>query len=1030
MKHVKELLAALVIALVLPAAASAGLAPHDATNDVVCESCHTSHESLGSNGYDNMCLSCHKTGSASNARKFPFAPGDAANPFRTYTSSPPPGLAQTSHTWVGRDRLTKAGSLAPKSTALLKSNIAGFLTCVKCHNIHAPRSSATNSAPFLRMLNNKDQMCLDCHRPRNTKDHRAGTHPVLVSYTGSAIVRAKPAQFNVPPVNANPANPTSEVKFVANTVSCSTCHRVHYADSNSATFDSRTSVLLPAAQGKGGHLLRSDFRGATSAAVNICSSCHKKPNHNKNGQDVQCNDCHSGHVDTYDGSVPNVFVVRRFMNISTPAGAVRNAPAFYQSTSSKNWSSSNPAKPGVCESCHVVPTGGVYPPEHSVKDNGKLCMSCHTHDSVAGAFSADCNLCHGYPPKQDTPLGPNGYAVSGAADYSTSGKYKNEAGTPHKTHAGGGSDYSYGCGQCHKGNSHNSGSTFQDLFIDKTGIVAATAGAVPAYNGAGNGTCSSVYCHSNGAPRNASLTPVLGPPGTAIPSWNGGNATLNSCSACHSALPATNAHTRHVSGKGYNCGVCHAATVDPDDFSTIANLANHADGVKTVSFNPATLANGSTWNNAAATCTSACHTDGRGGAPVTVPKWVDATTGACGACHRATGGTPINTYAHTPHLSGAYGPAMGTAVTDCQECHIYTTETAATHPNGTINLSGTACTTCHPNGLGGKTWTSGGRLDCTTCHAATPSVISATSAPYKSLFSSKGHGQGFTNYSSSRSCESCHDRNSAHISGALGDSMRLTLANDNNQCASCHNNATKVPTLAKRNIATHPLAAEYHTGTATASCKACHDVHGTNNRAMIKGIINGFAVTFTNTSTGFINTTTNRGLCQVCHTQTNHFRAGVAEASHPTKNCLQCHVHKDSIAFKPNGSCDACHGYPPVANMTGFGVQGSYTGAKLQDYANGGGPHTKPGHIKPTARPIEGWENCKACHSGGSLTPATHTMTTIPAPQNKITIQIDPALVFTSTHNATYSGPLNNSNTTGSCSNVACHFKPTPVWAP
>jgi hypothetical protein len=57
--------------------------------------------------------------------------------------------------------------------------------------------------------------------------------------------------------------------------------------------------------------------------------------------------------------------------------------------------------------------------------------------------------------------------------------------------------------------------------------------------------------------------------------------------------------------------------------------------------------------------------------------------------------------------------------------------------------------------------------------------------------------------------------------------------------------------------------------------------------------------------------------------------------------------------------------------------------------------------------------------------------------QRDITIDVDDAYKFnagTPLDRTQYSGPLNGTSTTGntagSCSNVSCHFKPTPLWAP
>lgn len=61
------------------------------------------------------------------------------------------------------------------------------------------------------------------------------------------------------------------------------------------------------------------------------------------------------------------------------------------------------------------------------------------------------------------------------------------------------------------------------------------------------------------------------------------------------------------------------------------------------------------------------------------------------------------------------------------------------------------------------------------------------------------------------------------------------------------------------------------------------------------------------------------GVCEVCHTQTTHFRnnGGGSDPKHtnigtgiPGTNCISCHTHPEG--FK--ASCNACHGYPPIVN--------------------------------------------------------------------------------------------------------------------
>ncbi|QWV96436.1 cytochrome C [Geomonas nitrogeniifigens] len=379
---------------------------------------------------------------------------------------------------------------------------------------------------------------------------------------------------------------------------------------------------------------------------------------------------------------------------------------------------------------------------------------------------------------------------------------------------------------------------------------------------------------------------------------------------------------------------------------------------------------------------------------------------SCTTCHggSAASAKPMATGGHSAHVTLAYGPGnyFGNGVTACQNCHSFD---PATHLNGSVDLvngAGSACVGCHPGGL--PSW-SVGRLSCTSCHAAQPSVLpNGVAAPYQANFDSTGHGR----YASSSRCTDCHDQNSRHISGALGSYTRLSVSG-NALCASCHNDAALVRP-AFLNMSSHFTAKG---SGQTMGCVACHDTHGSANRSMIRSMINGVAITFTNSTTGLVDLGTNLGLCQVCHTVTAHFRNGVPETGHPTTGCLNCHRHNAAGgAFKPFGTCDACHGYPPVPKRAGlrFGTMNNWSGARFESYSGGGGAHLS--HVAKTAKASEGWNNCTPCHSGGA---ASHLMVLpINDHQSNVTVAVDTQYSFTAG-----SVPLYDSGK--SCSNVSCH---------
>jgi trimeric autotransporter adhesin len=398
---------------------------------------------------------------------------------------------------------------------------------------------------------------------------------------------------------------------------------------------------------------------------------------------------------------------------------------------------------------------------------------------------------------------------------------------------------------------------------------------------------------------------------------------------------------------------------------------------------------------------------------------------SCTICHGGTAAsTPaMSTNAHGAHITGSYGPGsyLGSGVSACQSCHNYAT---ATHSNGSVDLAAGSCAGCHPGSV--PSWSSTTRLECTSCHAAVASVLpNGVAAPYKKDFVTKGHGR----YTPSNRCTDCHDPDSRHISGSLNSYTRLRLMNDNRLCAACHNNTT--------------VRAEYrymssHTTTGSGSaCLDCHDPHGSANSSMIRSSINGFAISYTGGAT-LVNLSSNRGLCQVCHTKTAHFRAGVAESNHPTSGCLGCHNHNaEGGAFRPaGGSCDSCHGYPPAPKSQGglFGGQSNWANARFEDYSGGGGAHLIAAHISPYAVPSEAWSNCTICHNGGRTGSAPyHKMTTPLRDQiQNVTVEVDPGFRFSPGFTVYTGARLVSSpkvNATGSCFNISCHMSPSPRWS-
>lgn len=1052
-----------VLVLLVPCLAFALPGPHDPTSGkgYSCNSCHTYGSSVGNTDArfaSNLCFRCH-----GNVETYPEMPSSRFLTEDFATLYVPTTVTQTtktrsSHKWFGTDVNPGAGAQAPVDTAInglnKRASFLGNLFCARCHNVHGTSGVQSNSKPYLRYPNDKDQMCLNCHRSRNTKDHKLGTHPVNISYT-SASAKAKIADGTLlaTPVVTPTTTPgqVSQVKLINGMVVCSTCHGVHNTDSRSSTFDPFSSThTFGQLSSSAGYLLRVDAYGKTVNDVNICTNCHaKKKNHNLGGKNgtkpVQCNDCHSGHVEYDPAAVgaettPNSNLVRRYLQYSTIGRPSKRI--FYRYTGSLR-EFTNASGKGVCQGCHYLPNaggddhfagGGTFP--NIPSPDRKNCTSCHQHAASTGAFSysagSNClSACHGWPPVNNNTSGA-GSRTSGYVGY-------DESKTPHGAHAAGGTSYyNFDCYQCHKGSAmpqspSSTQSYYREVFLNTTGAgvwPGTTATYTPTYNLLPS-TCNNVYCHSRGngtwkAGQNAvqwgeNITTIIGQPGATR------------CNTCHDTAMATGSHTKHLASMsaGYGCVNCHATTVDNNTTlraSALQQIGSHVNGVKNVEFNDVSPAVGTTC------ATIACHSNGKGAAPREIPVWGTATTGQCGDCHmtRAFGNISSGRHKVTAHISTADD-------TQCNRCHTYTGETAAPHVNGTINVdytvAGCAANSCHGN-ITPPTWTVAltGIDVCTKCHgkATVSGGINATNrylvAPQYSSATEKGqvsadakigahkthlkYLNNFSNYSTvDYRCQSCHGTPAlpalgTHANGSSSPvgSFRYLATRFNNMtgqryvgttCSNtyCHNPARIGGTLA--NVGSNPSPSwndpTYldNNGKNQANCGKCHKVPGDSG--------------FSKQSAHGANTTNTGYSCVGCHGH-NGDTAGT-----PGRR------HMDGV-FYANGACDSCHGYPPMTATQFAAKGGTFVNGKVEDYAGGGGYHIL--HLATNITAANDFAPCLPCHPSGY-----HQLGVV-TDRSFISVNdaADTGYRFDSTRSKRYN------KTTWSCSNVSCHFMPTPAW--
>jgi predicted CxxxxCH...CXXCH cytochrome family protein len=668
-----------------------------------------------------------------------------------------------------------------------------------------------------------------------------------------------------------------------------------------------------------------------------CNSCHGYPpaiiKHNgaAHPNNTNCSTCHN--------TDPSVHI-NGIVDVSTNCNACHGNPPDYANGTPKANSHGSPSHKVACNICHAGTTttgttisnttlhmNGTYDLlagsgvsfTYVYGANGGTCsnISCHGNTAATWGSAAACNVCHGNPP-------PN-----------MAGNYTgvDEATSPHMKHAGSGSNYSFACSECHKGNSHATG-TFQDVFIDKNGILAGTNAT---YNNATR-TCSAFYCHSDGTSVVTGLSenPSVG--------WG---ANKLSCSGCHGYPPnyastpqKTNSHSKH----NFNCGICHTGTTV--DGLTIANKSLHVNKAYDVSPGQGfsfTYLGGGNCNNIS------CHANNSA-------TWGGPTVGGCSTCH---GYPPPNTAVGYSAVTESTSPHMKHAGNgsnynfSCSECH-----KGNTHGNGTFqdvfkNTSGViagsaakytasskTCSAlfCHSDGTSlsneqpitaGVVWGSN-KLACDGCHGFPPNYEGGT-------VKANNHGNH-----SDYGCSTCHagttlddstiNNKALHANGAYNltpgneEIFNYTYAKDGGTCTniSCHQGAnatwgrninhtiTTDPEIRIENsiILTDSAASDHSDNVwVSTNCELCHSsniIAQHNNDCAVCHM----RVTPTEShGQGLVDNWTNAldgwdGTCQACHVKKGH------RPDHSSKidisDCTQCHTGNTPDPNNAN-NCISCH---------------------------------------------------------------------------------------------------------------------------
>ena len=125
------------------------------------------------------------------------------------------------------------------------------------------------------------------------------------------------------------------------------------------------------------------------------------------------------------------------------------------------------------------------------------------------------------------------------------------------------------------------------------------------------------------------------------------------------------------------------------------------------------------------------------------------------------------------------------------------------------------------------------------------------------------------------------------------------------------------------------------------------------------------------------------------------------------------------------GTCNSCHGYPPLtaADLAARGA--NYPDAKVDTayggYAGGGDAHNAPDHLATTVTAAAGWTPCLPCH------PSTSHLTTTSVLRANISVAF-PGTTYNAKSGAA-SFTAGGGPAAASCANVSCHGgQTTPFW--
>ncbi len=864
--------------------------------------------------------------------------------------------------------------------------------------------------------------CTDCHAVPTSTTHSNGA----VDFAWGTVS------------SADAASPS----FSLSTVTCN------------GTYCHGTTLLGPNA---GGTVNRNPVWTTVNGTWDACgTTCHTNPPGGSHPASNACPTCHTAVISSFvPGNPPTVSWSNPALHIDGKVDVVgltctschgdtpTNNPAPPLGTHgetqtsqaavgahAQHLSSSSWHRAGVCADCHTVPTSTTH-------SNGATDFSwgaVSTAGGAAPAFNSSTVTCSGTYCHGTTLLGPNaGGTVNRTPVWTTVNGTWDACGTTcHTNPPGGTHPASNACQSCHPAvvSAYNAGNPSATVWADPNlhvdGKVEVT-----------NLTCTS--CHGDTPTNNPA--PPLGTHGET-----------------QTSQAAVGAHAQHLSSSTWHrAGVC-------TDCHTVPTSTTHSNGTTDFAWGAVSTAGGAVpaFSSSTVTCSGTyCHGTtllgpNAGGTVDRTPVWttVNGTWDACGTtCHtNPPGGAHPNNLA-CPNCHGAvissYSNTPPTA----------TWANAALHINGSVEVSGLTCTSCHgdsatgqpappigTNGetatnqaavgahrqhLGASTWHRDGQ--CTDCHTVPTSTghsNGTTDFTWGTVANADGANTTYSTSTNTCTASYCHGSTllGAKTGGTVARTPQWTTVNGTwDACGTtCHTNPPG---------GSHP---------AHTDCRICHQAvvatfdPATNATIWADRTLHINGIVESNKYHDLANWTSPKN--QANHHGSNYFLTNQQRDEHNT-SCAVCHgadLNGGTVGVSCNNTschggdwraCTFCHGTPPSQNNPPVGVGGETLTNTLAV-----GRHTA--HLTSSTTHVA--FACGSCHAIPPAGDVSHAMQYVPsadlstAGHHGDVVFSAPATGMTFDVNGTQGTPVSARGTcTGACHSNGRGGAPavTPYWA-